>query len=247
MSDFQSFSGFQNFFQTFKIFQIFGIFLNFQVFRNFQIFSFSNIFQKVNFTTISLKAQEYFGCSWQFVKHGFTCFLSKSTNFCQAARGKRLASWGMTFTDRVVTAVSQHCSSCRARVWRAERELGQPILQNRVPKLFLLTWAVAIDCNCLLRVGHLMTPYGLLFQGQSLASWGLTCTHWVATAVCQHYSSCKARGWLAGRQLALGQVKYPKKFITPSQNEVYIQLWPCKPIKVKINLGKRFQFGFLFF
>ena len=94
---------------------------------------------------------------------GFYLFFIKIHKFL--SRGKRLASWGMTFTDRVVTAVSQHCSSCRARVWRAERELGQSILQNRVPKLFLLTWAAAIDCNCLLRVGHLMTPYGLLFQG----------------------------------------------------------------------------------
>ena len=38
----------------------------------------------------------------------------------------------------------------------------------------------------------------------------------------------------------------PKKFITPSQNEVYIQLWPCKAIKVKINHGNWFQFGSLF-
>ena len=86
LSEFFRFSGFQNIsdFQ-FRIFRS-------SVFSEF--FRFSDPFRRhlvlthFPFPSILLKAQEQFGCGWQFVKPGFTCFSFNicfmPTNICDA-------------------------------------------------------------------------------------------------------------------------------------------------------------------
>ena len=54
-------------FQTLRVFQTFRLLQSSEIFRLLVLTNFP-------FPSILLKAQEYFGCGWWFVKPGFTCF-----------------------------------------------------------------------------------------------------------------------------------------------------------------------------
>ena len=57
-------------FRLLEFFRLSGFFRLPEIFRHLDLTNFP-------FPSILLKAQEYFGCGWKFVKPGFTCLLKK--------------------------------------------------------------------------------------------------------------------------------------------------------------------------